>query len=212
MAMRWLFRAGVLAMTTMLAGGAAAYVVVPAENPAGFHVVVEGDLGDHVPLSALPAPFDRFEPRHWGPAGLVLRWRYFRSTEEGQAVLSDDGMDGVRIEFAFAGRDLADGDTIAGAAVLLGKGGDALHTVYAHARVEGDAFPGGGAIAAAGATLSMPRESHALVTGLVLFNMKYYAIQRLEPDRLETAMRRAVHRVTGGAGTEQWIAAGAGEN
>lgn len=184
---------------------ASAFMVVPEEGQGGrYFVVVDRASGDHVPLAALPAPYSRFGGPAWVGEGLVFRWRYFRSPERGSATLSLDGKGRAAIGFTFSGDVLTDGDTVAAAVVLVGREGEAIATIYAAGRVSGGRFEGGGPEYRASAQLHLTDEAREAVAGFTVLTMKYYALQELDDGAVKAAMRRAVARVTKGAGSERW--------
>ena len=199
-----LVRSAVVATALAASGPAWAFMVVPEEDDPRSHIVIiETELGDHVPLAALPEPHDALPPP--APAGrLSFWWAYFRSTEEGRAQLTfaEDGL--ATMAFEFTGPDLVDGDTLGAAAVLVDDRGRALHSFYAVARVEGDVFEGGGDTHRISLALNRSTGWWRKVAGYTFFNMKYYAMQDLDREGVRAAMRRAVGRVTDFAGAEQW--------
>ncbi|TYR30508.1 hypothetical protein FY036_17485 [Mesorhizobium microcysteis] len=184
---------------------AAAFMLVPDEAGHGRYVVViETASGDHVPLDLLPPGFRQLGGPAWAGEGLTFRWRYFRSPEQGRAVVVFDEDDRAVMEFAFSGDELADGDTIAAAAALVDGEGRAITTIYASARVKGRHFENGETASTLHAPIGIAPDGWDEVAGFTFFTMKYYAIQNLDEAGVAVAMRRAVHRVTAGTGTEEW--------
>lgn len=184
---------------------AAAFMVVPDEEGDGRYVVViETASGEHVPLDLLPPGYRQLGGPAWAGEGLTFRWRYFRSPEQGRAVLVFDEDDRAVMEFAFSGDELADGDTIAAAAALVDGDGRAIATIYAWAQVEGGRFANGDTVSTLHAPIGIAPDGWDDVAGFTFFTMKYYAIQNLDEAGVAVAMRRAVHRVTAGTGTEKW--------
>lgn len=179
-------------------------MIVPGER-GGYVVGIDTETGDHVPLAALPLAYGTMEGAGWSGDGLTFRWAYFRSPEQGQATLAfgDDGRGTVT--FAFSGDEPEQGSTVAGAMAIVGRDGEAIHTIYAMAHVSGEAAVQGRLSHRSAAPVDLPARRWAEVTGFTVFTMKYYAIQELGRDEIAAAMRRAVHRVTQGTGSEQWL-------
>jgi hypothetical protein len=193
-----------LAIALAMAGPAAAFTIVPAdEDPGRIVVVIERDYGDVVPLKALPAPYNRIVQNIQGPDGLSFRWRQFRSTEEGMAYIhvSPEGEGSMRFEFY--GDPLADGDTLGAAAVLVDAGGKAMHTFMARADVEGEEFASGGRLHRVRMAIERPPKWWERVDAIAFFYMKYYRVQAPDREGIWRAMARAVERFTEGEGTRQ---------
>lgn len=194
----------VLCTTLFLGRPAMGFTIVPADEDSGrIVVVIERDYGDVVPLRALPPPYDRIVQNRQGPDGLSFRWRQFRSNEEGIAYIRVSPQGAGTIFFEFYGKPLADGDTLAAAAVLIGQGGEAMHTFMARADVTGDGFSGGGKLHRVDMTIERPAGWWARVEAVAFFNMKYYRVQAPDHEGVWQAMQRAVERLTGGKGTLQ---------
>lgn len=194
-----------IAAALLAAQPAFAFMIAPAgEEPGDYVVVIEAALGDHVPLAALPPPYNRLGGPAWPDGGLSFEWRYFRSPERGRAVLVFDEDERAAMAFEFHGEPLADGDTIAAAAALVDARGAPIRTLYAAARVVDGAFGNGTTLHRSSAPVEEPPQGWEEVAGFTFFAMKYYAIQNLDEDGVARAMRRAVERVTGGGGAENW--------
>jgi hypothetical protein len=191
----------------LAAGPAGAFTNLPDdEDPGRIVVVIERDYGDVVPLRALPAPYNRVVQNIQGPDGLSFRWRQFRSNEEGMAYIhvSPEGEGSMRFEFY--GKPLADGDTLGAAAVLVDRGGRAMHTFMARADVEGETFASGGHLHRVRLDIGRPPEWWGDVDAIAFFHMKYYQVQAPDREGIWRAMVRAVERFTKGEGTIQQAA------
>jgi hypothetical protein len=186
------------------AGEAAAYVIVPTdEDPHRIVVEIDRDFGDRVPLRVLPRPYRQIMQTAQGPERLSFRWQYFRSSEQGLFYIhvGEDGAGEARFEFA--GPELADGDTLGAAVVLVDADGAPMHTFFARADVVAGGFAGGGRFHRVALDLDRPPEWWRSVDAVMFFNMKYYRQQRPQGDAVWTAMERAVTRAAGGLGTSQ---------
>lgn len=183
-----------------------AFMIVPSETaPGGYVVGVEADLGDRVPIAALPTAFQNPADPVW-QKGLSFQWRYFRSSESGTALVALDEAGKPTLAVEFAGDNLADGDTLGMAIGLTGTNGAALHMVYVAAVVDGVTFHPGSPRHRVRATIDFEPARWGEVDGFVVFTMKYYALQKLDPAGVAAAMRRAVRREAG-ASSEQWLPA-----
>ena len=203
--MRRILQAMVVVAVLAADSPARAFLIVPGEEAAGSYIVViEGDLGDHVPLKALPPPHNALPVQTAPEQRLWFWWTYFRSTEEGRASFSFDERGSARFVFEFAGPDLSDGDTLGAAAVLVDGEGRALHSLLARAKVEGSAFAGGGATHRISLDLDRDAAWWGRVAGYTFLNMKYYRIQELDEAGVRRAMLRALERVRKGEGAVQW--------
>lgn len=197
-------KASALAAALIAAGPAAAFTIVPADDETGrIFVVIERSYGDLVPFRLLHRPFDRVVQTRQGPDALSFRWRYLPDDGEGSAHIHvvPDGRG--TMHFRFTARQPRAGDTLAAAAVLIDGEGRALHSFYARAAMTGGASEAGPERRAVALELERPPEWWERVDAIAFFNMSYLAERDLDEAAIWTAMRRAVHRLTMGVGTEQ---------
>lgn len=196
--------AGLVVATLFSAVSAAAYTVVPADDETGrVFVVIERPYGDVVPLRLLPRPYHRLFPGAGGADALVFRWRYWPSRDEGRGHLDISESGEATMHFAFMARRPRAGDTLAAAAVLSGADGRALHTLFARARMSGESVEAGPEQRSVALRFERRPEWWEKVEAITFFNMTYPAERGFDDDGVWRAMRRAVHRLTRGEGTEQ---------
>jgi hypothetical protein len=196
--------AGLVVATLFSAGSAAAYTIVPADDETGrVFVVIERPYGDVVPLRLLPRPHDRILPTARGEDALVFRWRYWPSRDEGRGHLDVSASGEATMHFAFTARRPRAGDTLAAAAVLTGADGRALHTLFARARLSGESAEAGPERRTVALRFERRPEWWEKVEAITFFNMSYPAERGFDDEGVWTAMRRAVHRLTRGEGSEQ---------
>lgn len=183
---------------------ASAFTIFPdRDNPRALIVLVERPYGDQIAFRALPKPYDSVVNSVQGPDTLSFRWKYAREPQEGMAFLVvDEGGRGT-MQFEFWGDHLADGDTLAAAAVLVDARGKPMHTFYAKADF---GVPGSGGVQArrrVDLALDRPAEWWREVAGVTFFYMKYFSVQRPDEEGVWRAMRRAVERLSKAEGTSQ---------
>lgn len=208
--MRMLLLAATVAASLAAPCRTAAFMIVPLEEaPGGYVVVVEGDLGDMVPFSGLPPAFRAADAPAW-QHGLTFVWQYFRSSEIGRAVLVREEGGKVSLAVELSGDRLADGDTLGMAFTLASAEGEALHTTYLAAGVKGAAFEAGAATHRVREALEFDGGRWDEVGSVIVFTMKYYAVQNPGPDGVRAAMQTAVERTTGDKGSSQWLGADPG--
>lgn len=182
---------------------AQAYTIVPGEEPGRIFVLVERDLGDPVPLSALPPPFDTIVQTMQGPDRLSFHWRYFRSDEDGLFYIRVDE-DGIgTATFAFNDPEPVAGDRLGAAAVLVNREGHAVHSMLARANVDEGAAGREGASYQAEIALDREPAWWREVETIAFLNMKYYEQQAPSDEGVWQAMHRAVERFTEGRGTSE---------
>ncbi|MBX3576609.1 MAG: hypothetical protein KF723_05335 [Rhizobiaceae bacterium] len=193
----------VLPMLVPAAVPAFAFMLYPdRDNPDALIVLVERPYGDLVEFRMLPKPYDDPLQSTQGPDSLSYRWQYARAPQQGMAFLTVDE-DGLgTMHFEFWGEELADGDTLAAAAVLVDRDGKALHSFYARADHDRSGF-GGAARAQLRLPLDRPPGWWQEVGGIAFFYMKYFAQQRPDDDGVWVSMERAVELFTRGEGTSQ---------
>jgi hypothetical protein len=186
-------------------GTASAFTIIPAdEDPDRIIVVIDRDYGDVVPLRALPPPYGRIVQSIQGPDGLSFRWRYYRSSEEGMYYMHVRPGGSGSAHFEFYGPELAEGDVLGAAAVLVDGEGAPMHTFLARADVTAQgAFSGGGQFHHVRMDLDRPHEWWERVEAIAFFTMKYYSQQRPADDGVWQAMENAVQRLTVGQGGKQ---------
>lgn len=178
---------------------ASAYTVFPdRDDPARLIVLIEKAYGDFVPFSSLPPPFDRVVQTLQAQDRLSFRWRYGTSREVGLSHLRVDEDGKATIHFEFIGGETIGEDTLGAAAVLVDGEGAALHSFYAKAD-----FSGGEKRRRVSLSVERPGEWWREVDGIAYFYMRYPKQRDLDEGEQWRAMRRAVWRFTGGAGTEQ---------
>lgn len=183
---------------------AGAYIIVPADDQSGrIHVHVERDYGDVVPLEALPPPFNQIVQTAQGPEGLIFRWRYFRSDEDGLFFIRVDEDGAGTASFGFNDPDPVPGDRLGAAVVLVGRDGQAMHSMLVRANVEHDA--GGSPRQGYAAQVALDREPQwwQEIDALAFLVMKYYQQQAPDDEGVWRAMERAVLRFTEGKGTSE---------
>jgi len=184
-------------------GPASAYTVFPdRDDPETLIVLIERAYGDLVPFNSLPRPFDTAVQTLQGPDRLSFRWRYGTSKEEGLSYLHVDEDGKATIHFEFRGGETVGEDTLGAAAVLVDGDGRALHSFYAKGDFGREASTGSGRRRVS-MSLERPGEWWRRVEGIAYFHMRYHKQRNLGEGEQWRAMRRAVWRFTGGAGTEQ---------
>jgi hypothetical protein len=191
-----------------LAGAASAYTIVPADDQSSrIYVIVERDYGDLVPLSALPPPFHTIVQMQQGPDALSFRWRYFRSDEDGVFFIRVDEDGAGTASFGFNDPQPVAGDRLGAAVVLVGRDGQAMHSMLVRANVRHDA--GGTPRQSHAAQVALDREPHwwREVDALAFLTMKYYEQQAPDDEGVWRAMERAVQRFTEGEGTSERVLA-----
>ena len=195
----------ILSAAAMLwAGEAAAFMIVPVEEaPDRIVVEIERSYGDRVPLKALPPPYNDIVQILQGPERLSFRWEHFRSGEQGLFFIHVDEDGAARARFEFAGRALADGDTLGAAAVLLDAAGAPLHALMARADVTDGVFAGGGPLHRVPMEFVRTPEWWRSVDSVLFLNMKYYRQQKPSDAGVWLAMERAVRRAAGALGSLQ---------
>ena len=192
-----------LVATLAAAGPAQAYTMFPdRDDPERLIVLIEKAYGDVVPFDALPPPFETVVQTPWAQDRLSFHWRYGTSEEEGLSRLHVDEDGRATIHFEFRGGDTAGQDTLGAAAVLVDAKGRALHSFYAKGDFSG-AAPGGKKSRRVSLSVERPADWWREVDGIAYFHMRYPKQRDLKEDEQWRAMRRAVWRFTGGAGTEQ---------
>lgn len=198
---RNLVRAFALAFAAMTGSQASAWLLYPDnDQPERIIVEIERPVGEFVPFSALPPPFDTALQERQQPDTLSYRWRY-DLTAQGMAYLQvDEEGDGV-MRFHFAAAQFLPGERLGAAAVLVDANGTALHSFYARADLPTDTRTGP-IEAIAALDLSRPPQWWRGVDGVTLLFMRYHPIQELDDAEVWTAMRQAVHRITKGQGAE----------
>lgn len=187
----------------MLVSGAQAFTIVPAqEDPSRIIVLIDRDYGDVVPVKALPPPFDQLVQTAQGPDTLSFRWRYYRSSEEGMCYVHVRPDGSGSVHFEFYGPELADGDTLGAAAVLVDAEGTAMASFLARADIVGSTFAEGGAFHHVRMEVGRPLDWWRKVDAIAFFTMKYYRVQSPGDAGIWEAMHTAVRRYTHGAGEE----------
>lgn len=193
-----------LAAAMLAAGPVAAFTIVPADDETGrVFVVIERPYGDVVPFRLLPKPFDRVVQTLQGPETLSFRWRYPPSLDEGRGHIQVEADGRGTMRFHFTARQPRAGDTLAAAAVLIDGEGRALHSFLARATLTGAAAEAGPERHAVALRLERAPEWWERVDAIAFFNMTYHVERDLDEADIWTAMRRAVHRLTMGEGSEQ---------
>lgn len=195
--------AAVLVSALMLSvAPARAWLIYPEDEASGrWTVEIDHEAGDIVALAALPPPFDSVLGVGRSPEPLSFRWRYGR-TAEGRARLTiqRNGEGGIR--FDFLARAAVEGKRYGAAAVLVDGDGEALHTFYALVEPSGS-FGMTGDLHSVELALSRPEHWWRDVRSIAFFTMTYHPQRPLDDAEVRRAMRRAVGRLTNGAGTEQ---------
>lgn len=194
-----------LAATLAAAGPAPAYTVFPdRDDPERLIVLIEKAYGDLVPFGALPAPFDKIIQTPRAQERLSFRWRYGASGESGLSRLHIDEDGKAKIHFEFRGGETAGEDTLGAAAVLVDWKGRALHSFYARADFSGETSVKGEKLHGVSLSVERPVGWWREVDGVAYFYMRYPKERNLGEGGEWRAMRRAVWRLSRGAGTEQW--------
>jgi hypothetical protein len=190
---------------------AAALVAVPArawliytdrDDPSQWVVEIEQPYGDLVKLSQLPQPAGALVQTEELAQPIFYRWRYDRQAE-GLAFIAVDRRGHGRAGFEFILRQPIEGQRLGAAAVLVGKDGEAKHSIYVLANTVGGTFPGGARHRHISLSIERAPAWWADVEAIAFFNMRYYPQQKLGDAEAWEAMQRAVSNVRKGQGTEQ---------
>jgi hypothetical protein len=193
-----------LVATLAVVAPAPAYTIFPdRDDPERLIVLVERAYGDLVPFGALPPPFDKAVQSPWAQERLSFHWRYGTSEEEGFSRLHVDEDGKATIHFEFKRGETAGEDTLGAAAVLVDPQGQALHSFYARAAFREDTPEGDNRRHRVSLSVERPADWWRKVDGIAYFYMRYPKQRDLDEARQWRAMRRAVWRFSGGAGTEQ---------
>jgi hypothetical protein len=183
---------------------ASAYTVFPdRDDPDNLIVLIERAYGDLVPFGSLPPPFNKVVQTPQAQDRLSFRWRYGRSREMGLSYLHVDEEGKATIHFEFIGGETAGQHTLAAAAVLVDGEGRALHSFYAKSDFSGSAPTNGEKRRRVSLSVERTADWWRRVDGIAYFHMRYPKQRNLGEGGEWRAMRRAVWRFTGGAGTEQ---------
>jgi hypothetical protein len=183
---------------------ASAYTIFPdRDDPEKLIVLIERAYGDLVPFGSLPRPFNTAVQMMQGPDRLSFRWRYGRSEEQALSWLHVDEAGRARIHFEFIGGETAGQDTLGAAAVLVDGEGRALHGFYAKSDFSGSAPVNGEKRRRVSLSVERSADWWRRVDAIAYFHMRYPKQRNLSEGEQWRAMRRAVWRFTGGAGTEQ---------
>lgn len=196
--------AAALPMLVSAAVPAFAFMVYPdRDNPDNLIVLIERPYGDLVEFRMLPKPHDDLVQSKQGPDTFSYRWQYARAPQQGMAFLTVDEDGFGTMHFEFWGEKLADGDTLAAAAVLVDRDGRPLHSFYAKADYDAVAISNGETHRQVRLSVERPPGWWQEVGGITFFYMKYFAQQRPDEAGVWDSMRRAVEIVTRGQGTAQ---------
>lgn len=183
---------------------ASAYTVFPdRDDPDRLIVLIEKAHGDLVPFGSLPPPFHKVVQTLQAQDRLSFRWRYGTSEERGLSYLHVDEEGKATIHFEFRGGETVGEDALGAAAVLVDAQGRAMHSFYARSDFSGEASANGEKRRRVSLSLQRPAEWWRKVDGIAYFYMRYPKQRNLNEGEQWRAMRRAVWRFTGGAGTEQ---------
>jgi hypothetical protein len=193
----------VLAAALVAAGGADAWLIyTDRDDPSQWVVEIEKPYGDVVKLSQLPQPAGALVQPGESSQPIFYRWRYQREAE-GLAFIAVDGRGRGRAGFEFILRQPIEGQRLGAAAVLVGKDGKAMHTIYVLADTVGGTFAGGARHRHISLSIDRAPAWWAQVDAIAFFNMRYYPQQKLGDAEAREAMRRAVSNFRKGQGTEQ---------
>jgi hypothetical protein len=172
------------------------------DDPAQWVVEIEQPYGDVVKLGQLPRPAGALVRTDAATQPVFYRWRYAREAE-GLAFIVVDREGHGHVGFEFILREPIEGQRLGAAAVLVGKDGKAMHTIYVLADTVAGTFAGGARHRHVSFALERAPAWWAGVDAIAFFNMRYYPQQKLGDAEAREAMRRAVSNFRKGQGTEQ---------
>ena len=175
-----------------------AYMVYPdRDHPQNLILLIERATGDLVKFASLPPPFNVALQSAQGPDRFSFRWRYAPG-QFGLAYLNVDERGRGVLTIEFSSTKMVDGDSFGAAAVLVSKGGRALHTFYARADVRGASFEGEADKQRFRLAIERPPEWWRDVGAISFFYMKYAKYQHLDDAAMWHAMQSVVEISTKG--------------
>jgi hypothetical protein len=161
---------------------------------------IERPYGERIDFDWLPDPH---RSAGGGAAGGPrFRWAYGRLAEGRVSISIDEEGRGV-VAFDFIAHTELAGERFGAAMAFVGADDTALHTIYALADSRGNGFRRPGERMRIPVAIERPPGWWEKVAGLVFFSMTYHPQQELDDAGIKKAMRRAVHRITKGRGSEE---------